>query len=81
MVSTKQDVLAVIERSAIDSDRTGATAKNAACLKKCGCHTRCRQFDGSGDARPAAANDGNPHPRTQVLQAIQILRTGVSAMR
>jgi hypothetical protein len=43
--------------------------------------TCCRQFDSSGKSRPAAANDGNFHPKTQVFQAIQILRTGVSAMR
>ena len=80
-IGAEQDVLAVVQRAAVDVDAAGAAAEGAAGFEQGGVDAGCRQFDGGGDARPAAADDGDLHAKAQVFQAIQSLRTGVSAMR
>ena len=74
-------MLAIVQCATVDADGTGAPAQGAPGFEQGGVDTGRRQFDGSRDARPAAADDGDLHAKAQVFQAIQILRTGVSAMR
>ena len=80
-IGAEQDVLAVVQPAPVELDCTGAPAQRAPGFVKGGGDTGRRQFDGSRDARPAAADDGDLHAKAQVFQAIQSLRTGVSAMR
>ena len=80
-VGAEQDVLAVVQRPAVDGNGARPSAEDTTGFVQGGIDTGRRQLDSGGDARPAAADDGDFHAKAQVFQAIQILRTGVSAMR
>ena len=58
-IGAEQDVLAVVQRPAVDADATRPPAKHAAGFDQGDVGAGGRGLDGGGNARPAATDDGD----------------------
>ena len=76
-------MLAVVESATFPVQPAGAATQPRGGFENGGGNAGAGEFDGGGEAGTAAADNGDPglQLETQVFQASQSLRSGVSEMR